>query len=76
MTYPTKLWLTYCLSEKIVSKAKGHGDDIKDALASLDKALKYFKEEIEVCSQQRFGRMDETLTGELSIKGYQMISCN
>lgn len=49
-------------------KAKGRGDDIKNALDALDSSIVGFQEEIECCAQQRFGRIEEN-----TIQGYKAV---
>lgn len=41
-----------------MSKVKGHGDDIREALDTLDSDIKAFQEEVNVCADERMGRME------------------
>lgn len=44
--------------EKLVSKVKGHSDDIREALDTLESDIKAFQDEVHVCADERMGRMD------------------
>ncbi|OCL12018.1 hypothetical protein AOQ84DRAFT_421489 [Glonium stellatum] len=52
--------LSQSWGEKAISKIKGNGSDIMDALEELDTSITQFREEVEVCAQQRMGRIEET----------------
>lgn len=44
---------------KAVLKGKIYGKEIDEALKSLEGALSNFKQEAEICSEQRLGRLEE-----------------
>lgn len=50
---------------KAVIKGKAYGKEIDEALKDLEKALKDFKEEAYICSEQRLGRLEDHI---LSVK--------
>jgi hypothetical protein len=52
----------------MLSKMKGHGGDIKEALKLLDTSITHFQEEVKVCSELRLGRIED-----IGLHGHQVM---
>ncbi|EPE35642.1 hypothetical protein GLAREA_11342 [Glarea lozoyensis ATCC 20868] len=50
--------LSMNVSENLTAKLKGRGSDLEDALTSLDENINRFQIKVEVCAQQRLGRIE------------------
>lgn len=46
----------------LMFKGDRHSFDITEAIQDLEKRLKEFRTQAEICLQQRFGRMDQRVT--------------
>ncbi|KAK0392759.1 hypothetical protein NLU13_2254 [Sarocladium strictum] len=51
--------LSMSFIEKGMTKLKGQGDEIKDAIEEFGMKVTEFQEEVDVCAQLRFGRIEE-----------------
>ncbi|KAH8887910.1 hypothetical protein GQ53DRAFT_844008 [Thozetella sp. PMI_491] len=49
-------------SSGLLFKGDRYGTDVSNSIADLEKELKAFKSQAEICAQQKFGRMDRKVT--------------
>lgn len=54
------------LVEKMLTKVKGHGTDIEEAIRLLGERINDFQSEVDLCTQQKFG---QTYTNVIRIDG-------
>ena len=57
-TNSIEILIVQSASENLTAKIKGHGSDLEEALAALDDNISKFQVEVEVCAQQRMGRIE------------------